>query len=345
MNKILIIDDDPITRKYVSHILTVGGYQVEMAADGKEAIFKARRQIYDAAIVDLVLPGELNGMDIIKNLKSFSPKTRIIAFTAFSGEAFGAKTANAGADAFVSKSYMSDQLLSTVNKLLGKNRENPENIFTQTYEPASSMQNPLNEFTVKESKPIEPIIEPEIFVEPESIMTPPPEKIKVTPKILLGLSDNIISQILNYGTRVKINPGDKYYIKYTLELAIVISGEVRCFYRDKNFTTIKTGESIAEESIFLDDDSKFSICLESENEAEILIIPKEKLENYLTETDKNIFIIYQTNVILSLSRKLTKTIKSSPHQPVIKKQISANPAVSKNINTSSDMDIIELLQL
>lgn len=116
MANVLIVDDEEDIRNLSSQILRSKGYKIDTAADGDEALQKTKKNPYDLALVDLVLPGGINGLDIIKEIARSSSDTRIVAFTGFCDANIVEKTAKAGAHGFLSKPFFSDQLLQTVSK-------------------------------------------------------------------------------------------------------------------------------------------------------------------------------------------------------------------------------------
>ena len=127
MGKVLLIDDDPVTQLYCKQILEKANYEIETATDAFEAITKARVQHFDYIIVDLVLPGPLNGVDVIKEIRSIMPSATIVAYSGFSDEGITEKVVYAGADNFITKPFKPDELLSALqNKKYGT--INPLNI-------------------------------------------------------------------------------------------------------------------------------------------------------------------------------------------------------------------------
>jgi DNA-binding response OmpR family regulator len=79
--RILVIDDEQISREGVAEVLTDEGYEVRMAADGHEGVsFFATFQPH-LVLTDLQMP-HLGGIGVINHVKSVSPTTPIIIFTA-----------------------------------------------------------------------------------------------------------------------------------------------------------------------------------------------------------------------------------------------------------------------
>ncbi len=68
-NRLLVVDDDPSIHILMTAIFRRRGFTVEIAADGRTALDRLRREHFDAVILDLMLPGP-NGYEIVRELKS-----------------------------------------------------------------------------------------------------------------------------------------------------------------------------------------------------------------------------------------------------------------------------------
>lgn len=120
MANILVVDDDQEMRDLSADMLRIEGHIVDTAKDGDEALAEASRNTYDLALVDLVLPGGLNGLDVIERLRSMSQEMRIIACTSFGSVDIFNKAVKTGANECMTKPFWSKRLIDTVNKLLDK---------------------------------------------------------------------------------------------------------------------------------------------------------------------------------------------------------------------------------
>ena len=87
---VLVVEDDLNSREGLRWLLTSGGYRVETAADGLQAIKRVKDSGFDLAIIDLDLPAvqgvTVNGWDLVRICRAFSPSVSIIVVTAQSGE-------------------------------------------------------------------------------------------------------------------------------------------------------------------------------------------------------------------------------------------------------------------
>ncbi len=115
MARVLLVDDDPVMQKYTGHILEKASFEVDTASDAFEAIDRARQISYDIVVVDLVLPGPLNGVDVIKEIRKSSPMAKIIAYSGFSDEDISEKVSLAGANHFLTKPFKPNDLMELIN--------------------------------------------------------------------------------------------------------------------------------------------------------------------------------------------------------------------------------------
>jgi two-component system OmpR family response regulator len=80
--KILAVDDDPFTLKMLEKKLTKESYDIETASNGVEAGKLISRKFYDIIITDLVMPGGVDGMDVLELAKNKNKETEVILLTA-----------------------------------------------------------------------------------------------------------------------------------------------------------------------------------------------------------------------------------------------------------------------
>ena len=79
--RILVVDDEQMSREGVAEVLTDEGYEVMEAADGQEAVTALTSFQPDLVLTDLQMP-KLNGMDVLKHVKQVCPTTPVMIFTA-----------------------------------------------------------------------------------------------------------------------------------------------------------------------------------------------------------------------------------------------------------------------
>jgi DNA-binding response OmpR family regulator len=126
--RILVVDDEPEAVELVEFNLKQAGYAVSTAADGAEALKKARAQTPDLIVLDVMLP-EMNGFEICKSLRlePATAKMPIIMLTAKAAEIDRVLGLELGADDYITKPFSTRELLLRVKKILarGKMEEKP----------------------------------------------------------------------------------------------------------------------------------------------------------------------------------------------------------------------------
>jgi len=80
--RILIVDDDPEIGRMLTRSLARHGFEVDAVTSGGEALAKAREAVYDAALVDLVMPG-MDGADLASELRRVAPGLPIGLLTGY----------------------------------------------------------------------------------------------------------------------------------------------------------------------------------------------------------------------------------------------------------------------
>ena len=117
--KILVVDDNVDTRDLLHLYLTKQGYDVIIAADGGEGLYRAKAGRPDLIITDMNMPG-LDGREMIEQLREEPGLALIpiIALTAY-GRGFTEQARKSGADAACEKPFEFEALIGRVRELLG----------------------------------------------------------------------------------------------------------------------------------------------------------------------------------------------------------------------------------
>lgn len=127
--KILVVEDEADLREVLQYNLTREGYRVLLAENGADGLRKARKEVPDLLLLDLMLP-DLDGLEICRRLKK-DPVTAslpIIIVTAKGEESDVVLGLGVGADDYVSKPFSPRELLARVKAVLrrGPQREEAE---------------------------------------------------------------------------------------------------------------------------------------------------------------------------------------------------------------------------
>ena len=120
MTKILAVDDSASMRQMVSFTLKSAGFDVSEASDGVEALKVAQSQSFDVIISDVNMPN-MDGLTLVKELRAINTYkfTPILMLTTESSSEKKQAGRAAGATGWIVKPFNPDQLLATVNKVVG----------------------------------------------------------------------------------------------------------------------------------------------------------------------------------------------------------------------------------
>jgi DNA-binding NtrC family response regulator len=111
MEKILIVDDEPGQRRSLAIALRFEGFDVTEASSGEEAIEKLGVLPFDAALLDVVMPGT-NGLELAKHVHEVHPTTKIILVSAYHLSKRQLLNSGTGAVAFLPKPYRMNALVT-----------------------------------------------------------------------------------------------------------------------------------------------------------------------------------------------------------------------------------------
>jgi two-component system phosphate regulon response regulator PhoB len=121
MKKVLIVDDQPEVRELVEVTLRLENYELLQAKNGLEAVQLAKVEKPDLIIMDVMMPGEIDGLEATRRIKN-NPETdgcRIIMLTAKGQETDKDKGFEAGADEYFTKPFSPLELIKKVENVLG----------------------------------------------------------------------------------------------------------------------------------------------------------------------------------------------------------------------------------
>lgn len=115
--KVLIVDDNVMTRSLIKDLLTEMGHEVTGEAEnGDEAVreFTSRRP--DLVLLDLIMPGK-NGLQVLEELKAIDPAPRVVMVTAVQQEVITRELMEKGAAGVLHKPFMYEELDALLKSL------------------------------------------------------------------------------------------------------------------------------------------------------------------------------------------------------------------------------------
>lgn len=118
--KILIVEDEKILNNTINKSLKDAGYEVESAFDGFDAMEMIEIESYDLIVLDLNLPN-MDGMEILKNLRKEDVETKVLILSARSQIQDKVEGLDTGANDFLQKPFHLDELKARVRSLTRRN--------------------------------------------------------------------------------------------------------------------------------------------------------------------------------------------------------------------------------
>jgi two-component system response regulator MprA len=115
--RVLVVDDEPAVREALERILRLGGFQVELAGDGREAVRRQAAAPADAVLLDVMMPG-LDGLEVCRRLRDVGDRTPVLMLTARDDVGDRVAGLEAGADDYLPKPFALDELLARLRALL-----------------------------------------------------------------------------------------------------------------------------------------------------------------------------------------------------------------------------------
>jgi two-component system KDP operon response regulator KdpE len=125
-DRILVVEDQPRVVRLVSEVLKAVGYQILVAGDGKHALEMVSLEQPDLVLLDILLPGDMDGYEICRRLREFSA-VPIIMLTAKARDDDILTGFDAGADDYLTKPFNAKELLARVKAVLRRSQR-PEEV-------------------------------------------------------------------------------------------------------------------------------------------------------------------------------------------------------------------------
>jgi two-component system OmpR family response regulator len=115
--RVLVVEDDKDVASFIQTGLSQAGYNVDRADNGKDGLFLATTESYDAVIVDRMLPG-VDGLAIIRTLRSSGIETPVLILSALGEVEDRVKGLKAGSDDYLAKPFAFSELTARLEALI-----------------------------------------------------------------------------------------------------------------------------------------------------------------------------------------------------------------------------------
>lgn len=125
--RILLAEDERSLNDVITKTLTRNGYSVDSCFDGEEALYCLKDTDYDAAVLDIMMPGK-SGIEVLKEIRKQGSTVPVLFLTARDSISDRVEGLDAGADDYLIKPFAFDELLARIRVLLRKQSGQLENI-------------------------------------------------------------------------------------------------------------------------------------------------------------------------------------------------------------------------
>lgn len=124
--RILVIDDEESMCNFMEIMLSKEGYEVAVTTSATSGIERVREQPFDLIIADLNMP-EMTGIDVLKEVRRFSPDQELIVMTAFASVDTAIEAMKEGAADYITKPFKVDEIKLVIEKSISRRRLLSEN--------------------------------------------------------------------------------------------------------------------------------------------------------------------------------------------------------------------------
>lgn len=119
--RILLVEDDPLIARDVSHHLTRAGYLVEHESDGESGWYRGDSEEFAAVVLDLGLPG-MDGLSVLKRWRAAERELPVLILTARGNWEERVEGIDAGADDYLAKPFQMPELLARLRAIIRRSQ-------------------------------------------------------------------------------------------------------------------------------------------------------------------------------------------------------------------------------
>lgn len=114
---ILVVDDDPVIRRLLEQRLQKENYNVQVAEDGYVAEKMLKEAPYDIVLTDLMMPGDIGGIEVLEIAKEINSRIEVVLITAHSSVDTAVAAMKKGASDYLEKPINFDELFLRIDKI------------------------------------------------------------------------------------------------------------------------------------------------------------------------------------------------------------------------------------
>jgi len=121
---VLVIDDETSILEAFKMTLKYKDYGVEVFADGHSALANFQKDKYDVAFIDLKLPDQIDGIEILREMKKTDPRLQVIIMTAYDTKASETTARKLGVIEYLRKPFLMEEIYELVERGLKLREDN-----------------------------------------------------------------------------------------------------------------------------------------------------------------------------------------------------------------------------
>lgn len=115
MAKILIVDDSLMMRAVLRNFIKNEGHDVVEGSSGPEAVEMFGKEKPDVVFLDILMPGEFDGLEALKRIKQSNPTSKVIMVTSLKEDVHVAKATESGANGYVMKPFSKQEIVDALH--------------------------------------------------------------------------------------------------------------------------------------------------------------------------------------------------------------------------------------
>ena len=116
--RILVVDDEPAMRESLGAWLTEDGYVVSTAESGADAVSRVTEQEYAVCFIDLKMPGGMNGIEAMQEIRKLRPATAVVIITAYATVDNAVTAMKLGAEDYLVKPFNPEEASLLTRRIL-----------------------------------------------------------------------------------------------------------------------------------------------------------------------------------------------------------------------------------
>jgi DNA-binding NtrC family response regulator len=124
---ILVVDDEPLVRSSLGELLTISGFTVSTAANGKEALELLKNYTADIIITDVKMP-EMDGIELLRMIKTNHPQTPVILISGYGSIENAVEAMKEGAYDYITKPIVDSEIKIVIDRLMKQRQLQEENV-------------------------------------------------------------------------------------------------------------------------------------------------------------------------------------------------------------------------